>query len=68
MPATLNKGAVLRRGAANVRFRASVALICEDAVWWPDMGQERPTRRLCLDVAPGVNEVTSEFIWREPAT
>ena len=60
-------GATLKRGAARVRFCASVALTCEDAVWWPDMGQERPTRRLCLDVAPGTSEVTSEFIWREPA-
>jgi uncharacterized heparinase superfamily protein len=60
-------GAELKRGGARARFRASVAIRSEDAVWWPDMGQERPTRRLCLDVAPGVNEVRSEFIWREPA-
>jgi uncharacterized heparinase superfamily protein len=61
-------GALLRRGATQVRFRASVALVCEDAVWWPNMGQERPTRRLCLDVAAGTREVTAEFFWREPAT
>lgn len=61
-------GAALTRGAARMRFRASLPISCEDAVWWPDMGCERPTRRLCLDVAPGTDQVTTEFIWREPAT
>ncbi len=62
------KGAELKRGAARLRFRASVAVTSKAAVWWPDMGRERPTLRLCLDVAAGVSEVKSEFIWREPAT
>jgi uncharacterized heparinase superfamily protein len=65
----LNEDAAeLKRGAATAQFRASVAITCQDAIWWPDMGQARPTRRLCLDIAPGTGEVTSEFIWREPAT
>jgi uncharacterized heparinase superfamily protein len=60
------EGVMLRRGAAAARFRASVAVVCEDAVWWPDMGSERATKRLCLSVPAGLSEVTSEFIWSSP--
>ena len=60
------EGASLSRGAVRAQFRASVALVCEDAVWWPDMGEERATKRLALKVPPGMHEVTSEFIWSSP--
>jgi len=56
-------GASLVRGATRVAFRAGLDVVIEDAIWWPDMGRERPTRRLCLTVPPGTREVTSEFIW-----
>jgi uncharacterized heparinase superfamily protein len=59
-------GARLARGAAKAEFRANLDMVVEDAVWWPDMGRERPTRRLSLVVAPGTREVTSEFIWSLP--
>jgi uncharacterized heparinase superfamily protein len=61
-----DEGAALTRRAARARFRASVAVNCEDAVWWPDMGEERATKRLVLRVAPGMSEVTSEFDWSSP--
>ena len=65
--ATLESGgARLARGAVSAQFRASLDVVIEDAVWWPDMGHERPTRRLCLIVPPGTREVTSEFIWSLP--
>ena len=60
------EGAVLTRGAARARFRANVAVSCEDAVWWPDMGEERATQRLTLKVPPGRQDVTSEFDWSSP--
>jgi uncharacterized heparinase superfamily protein len=59
-------GARLARGAARAEFRASLDVVMEDAVWWPDMGRERPTRRLCLTVPAGTREVTSEFLWSLP--
>ena len=60
------EGASLTRGASQARFRASLPAACEDAVWWPDMGEERVTKRLRLAVPPGTHEVTSEFIWSSP--
>jgi uncharacterized heparinase superfamily protein len=62
----VGRGADLARGGRRAEFRASLDVICEDAVWWPDMGQERPTRRLCLVAPAGTREVTSEFIWSWP--
>ena len=59
-------GASLARGTARAQFSANLDIVCEDAVWWPDMGHERPTRRLCLVVPPGTREITSEFIWSLP--
>ncbi|HXT05499.1 MAG TPA: alginate lyase family protein [Roseiarcus sp.] len=65
--ARLESGGVsLMRDAARAEFRASLDVIVEDAVWWPDMGQERRTLRLCLIVPPGTREVSSEFIWSWP--
>ena len=62
----MSGGADLVRGAARVEFRASLDVVIEEAVWWPDMGRERKTRRLCLAAPPGTREVTSEFIWSWP--
>ena len=38
------------RGRARVEMRCDATITVEDAVWWPDMGVERPTRR--VSVAP----------------
>ncbi len=43
-------GLVIARGRARVEMRCDAATVVEDAVWWPDMGVERPTRR--VSVAP----------------
>ena len=56
-------GAALVRGAASARFQSSIAIRCEDAVWWPDMGYERATKRLALTALPGTQDITSQFIW-----
>jgi uncharacterized heparinase superfamily protein len=61
-----NGGAALTRGAARARLSASLPVDCEDAVWWPDMGHERPTKRLFILAPEGVSEVTSEIIWSRP--
>ena len=58
-------GASLTRGATRARFQSSLDFACEDALWWPDMGSERPTKRLLLIVPAGASEITSEFIWSE---
>ncbi len=49
----------LARGAARVIVTSSRALIVEPAVWWPDMGVERPTQRLVIGLLPGAPEVTT---------
>ncbi len=56
-------GALLSRGETRARFCASLDIVCEDAVWWPDMGREMATKRLRLSAPPGLSEVTSEFHW-----
>ncbi len=61
-----SEGASLARGDVRAQFRASIDIACEDAVWGPDMGQERATKRLRLTAPPGTNEITSEFIWSTP--
>lgn len=43
-------GLLIARGRARVEMRCDVAMTVEGAVWWPDMGVERPTRR--VTVAP----------------
>jgi len=60
------EGASLTRGASQARFRASLPVAYEDAVWSPDMGHELPTKRLRIKVPPGRQDVTSEFIWSSP--
>ncbi len=51
----------LRRGAASINLHCTSPLILEDAVWWPDMGFECPTRRLVSKLAPDQREVISTF-------
>ena len=43
-------GSLIVRGRARVEMRCDATITVEDAVWWPDMGVERPTRR--VSVAP----------------
>ena len=54
------------RGATRARLSApAVDFACEDAVWWPDMGDERRDEAAAADRGAGgrTSEVTSEFIW-----
>jgi uncharacterized heparinase superfamily protein len=57
--------AELRRGPAHLRLIANVEIKCEDAVWWPDMGRERATKRLVLTAPPGASEIVTEIVWSE---
>ncbi len=34
----------------------TVEVIIEEAVWWPDMGVELPTQRICLTLPPDCHE------------
>jgi hypothetical protein len=40
----------------------------EGAVWWPDMGCEKPTTRLRIRLQTGVSEVATELrVWSRSA-
>ncbi len=58
--------AELRRGPAHLRLSANVEIKCEKAVWWPDMGHERATKRLVLTAPPGGSEIVTEIVWSKP--
>ncbi len=45
--------ALLTHGEARAEVRCSKPLSIEDAVWWPGMGCELPTRRLSTKLIPG---------------
>ncbi len=53
--------AIVHRGEVSIAIRGSAPLHVEPAVWWPDMGVEVATRRLCLTLPPGCFEATLEF-------
>jgi uncharacterized heparinase superfamily protein len=51
----------LKHGGNVVSMTSSVSIDAEPAVWWPDMGQELPTQRLVLRLAPGKMHATTQF-------
>lgn len=51
----------LRRGAAFIIMTCDLDIGVEDAEYWPDMGYERPTKRLVLALKPGVTKVRTVF-------
>jgi uncharacterized heparinase superfamily protein len=51
---------VLRSGTGEARFQADAPVSIEPAVWWPDIGVERATRRLVIG-STGDRTVTSVF-------
>jgi uncharacterized heparinase superfamily protein len=48
-------------GRLDIILSSSRPIGVEDAVWWPDMGVERQTRRLRIAVPPGVDKVTTSI-------
>ena len=56
----------LRRGPTFLQLRANVEIQCEDAVWWPDMGRERATKRLVLTAPSDTSEIVTEIVWSKP--
>ncbi len=55
----LGHEARLRLGPLDIILSSSRAIDMEDAVWWPDMGVERQTRRLRIGFPPGAETVTT---------
>lgn len=53
--------AVLSNGDASARVVCNKPIVLEDAVWWPDMGLELPTRRLVMGYEPGDSEVETRL-------
>lgn len=57
----VSEGVRLRGERACALLTASAPFAIEDAVWWPDMGVEVPTKRLVIALRPG------ESAWMELA-
>jgi uncharacterized heparinase superfamily protein len=57
----VSEGVRLRGERASALLTASAPFAIEDAVWWPDMGVEVPTKRLVIALRPG------ESAWMELA-
>lgn len=55
------EGLTLARGRARIRFRSTAKILVEDAVWWPDLGYEAPTKRLRLTWDGGGGEIVTSF-------
>jgi uncharacterized heparinase superfamily protein len=51
----------LRCGHIIILMISNVTICPEPAVWWPDMGQELPTLRLVLRLAPNKMHATTQF-------
>jgi uncharacterized heparinase superfamily protein len=55
----------LARGPARLVMTASAPRRLEGAVWWPNMGVERTTRRILVDLPPGAACRVDLRFWRE---
>ncbi len=53
--------ALVMRGNASITISGVGPLAAEPAVWWPDMGAERATTRLCLTLPPDCLESALEI-------
>jgi uncharacterized heparinase superfamily protein len=53
--------ALLRQKASRVQMTSTLPIHVEDAVWWPNMGHEEPTKRLRIRLAPGASELLTAF-------
>lgn len=60
-PSRDGDGVAITRGGAVVVVRSDLPIEIGEAVCWPDMGVERPTRRLRLSLPPGCASVRTEF-------
>lgn len=59
------KGLLLARKGNLVFLKTSLPLMATPAVWWPNMGSEKPTLRLWAAIPVGVREVRSDFFWTQ---
>ena len=57
----LGEAVMLSRGAARIIARSTAKFVCYDAVWQPDLGYERATKRLRLAWDGGSGEVVTTF-------
>jgi uncharacterized heparinase superfamily protein len=53
--------ALIRARASRIRMTSTLPIDVEEAVWWPNMGRERPTKRLRIRLAPAVSEGSVAF-------
>lgn len=60
--------AIVSRGGITLGIRGSAPLHVEDALWWPDMGIEVATRRLCLTLPADCFEARFEIGAADQAT
>jgi len=52
-----DEGLRLSRGSVEIQMSSQLPIDVQDAVWWPDMGSERVTKRARIRVARGLSEV-----------
>ena len=55
------EGLAIARGRAQIRLGSTAKIVAEDAVWWPDLGYEVPTKRLRLTWEGGSGEIVTVF-------
>jgi uncharacterized heparinase superfamily protein len=53
--------ALIQRASSRIRMTSTLPIHIENAVWWPDMGHEEPTKRLCVSPAKNVREASMKF-------
>jgi uncharacterized heparinase superfamily protein len=53
--------ALIRARASRIRMTSTFPIDVEDAVWWPNMGHERRTKRLRIRLAPAAREASVTF-------
>ena len=56
----------LMRDATRIVLAASHPVTIEDAVWWPDMGQAKPTQRLIVRLEPPASKADMRFSIESP--
>ncbi len=56
----------VRLGGIDIAVSSSRPIRAEEAVWWPDMGAEQPTKRLRVAISPDTTKVTTVINLSQP--
>jgi uncharacterized heparinase superfamily protein len=53
--------ALLRQGACRIQMTSTLPIHVEEGVWWPNMGHEKPTRRLRIGLTSDAAKLMTTF-------